>query len=380
MSGPEYDLIVSAGRLFCNATGLDGPGAVAVRGDRIVDSGPDVSGTAGEELDFPDALLVPGFVDMHSHPAPAHWKYGVAADDEILSRGSTTILSQGDAGAANWDQYVAEIIEPSRTRILMAISPALNGEAGAGPVFAALEDVNVDECVAAVERGGRYVWGIAVNISDAATGDNDPREVMRRTLTIAERTGRPLLYGARRSEQEWSLSDQLDVLRPGDVVTYCFHKDGGLLDAGGRVAPEVLRAREKGVLFDVGHGMASFDFSVAESAIADGFLPDTISTDVYKRHVRAIPTHDMPRTLSKLLAAGMSESEALARATAAPSAALGLEGEVGTLAAGACADLAVIRWSEDAPALVDVTGASRPGGCWEPEATIRAGRVVPRNA
>ena len=376
MTEVQYDLIVTAGRVFCHETGLDGPGAVAVSRGRIVASGAAVSGGAGQSMDYPDDLLLPGFVDMHAHPAPPHWKYGIDPDTHILPRGSTTILSQGDAGPATWNTYRRKIIDGSKTRVLMAISPALNGELDEGAVFENMADVDVDACVAAIEDGGRHIWGIAVNVSEAGTGPSDPREIMRRTLAIAERTDRPLLFGPRREPFDWPLADQLGVLRPGDVVTYSFNKSGGLIDRGGRVADEVGRAQENGVLFDVGHGMASFDFGVAEAAISQGFLPDTISTDVYKRHVAEDPGHDMPRTVSKLIAAGMGETEALARATASPARALGLAGEVGTLAPGASADLAVLRWNPDAPVLADVGGVTRPGGLWEPVLTVRGGEIV----
>ena len=96
-----YDLLVHAGRVVCPATGLDGPGAVAVRGDRIVAVNDQIDGTAQETLDFPDAMLLPGLVDMHAHPAREGSKYGVDPDVHFLSRGVTTVLSQGDAGAGN---------------------------------------------------------------------------------------------------------------------------------------------------------------------------------------------------------------------------------------------------------------------------------------
>ena len=376
MAGPKHDLILKAGRVFCRETGLDGPGMVAVDGDRIAASGPSVTGDSERTLEYPGDLLVPGFVDMHAHPAPSHWKYGIDPDVHILPRGSTTILSQGDAGPSTWNTYRREIIDGSRTRVRMAISPALHGESNQGPVFQNLADVDVDACVEVIEAAGEHIWGIAVNVSDAGTGDTDAREIMRRTLSIAERTGRPLLFGPRREPFDWPLADQLDLLRPGDVVTYCFHESGGLIGADGRVADEARRARDRGVLFDVGHGAASFDFGVAETAVAQGFLPDTISTDVYKRHLDSEPTHDMPRTVSKLMAAGMSEREALTRATATAARALGLAGEVGTLAPGASADLAVLRWNPEAALLADVNGVTRPGGCWEPVITVRGGQIV----
>ena len=110
--------------------------------------------------------------------------------------------------------------------------------------------------------------------------------------------------------------------------------------------------------------------------MAEGFLPDTISTDRYRRHLDARPRHDLPRTLSKLIAVGMPEREAFARATARPAAILGLGGEAGTLSPGACADLVALRWNAGAWPLRDTAGAERPGGAWEPVLTVRAGAVV----
>ena len=122
--------------------------------------------------------------------------------------------------------------------------------------------------------------------------------------------------------------------------------------------------------------MGSFSFRVAERAIAEGFLPDAVSTDRYQRHLGLSPRHDLPRTLSKLLAAGMTEPDAFARVTARPAEILGLGGEAGTLAPGAPADLAALAWNPAAPPLRDTSGAERPGGVWEPVLTVRAGTLI----
>ena len=153
MTAGWLDLIVTARRVFCRETGLDGAGGVAVHDGRIVASGATVSGDARKTVDYPDHLLLPGFVDMHTHVAPPHWKSGINADTDILPRGSTTVLSQGDAGPATWDTYRQQLIEGSRTQVLMAISPALQG----GTVFRNLADVDVDACVAAIRDGGEHI-------------------------------------------------------------------------------------------------------------------------------------------------------------------------------------------------------------------------------
>jgi dihydroorotase len=122
--------------------------------------------------------------------------------------------------------------------------------------------------------------------------------------------------------------------------------------------------------------MQSFSFAVAEAALAQGFLPDTISTDQYLRHVGSVPQHDLLRTLSKFLAIGMAESDAWERVTRYPAQVLGLAGEIGTLTPGSCADLSIVRWNAAALPLRDVNGVERPGGCWEPVLTVRGGYPI----
>jgi dihydroorotase len=373
--GAGFDLIIKAGRLFCADTGQDGPGAVAIRDGRIVASGPDVSGPAAETLDFPDCVLLPGLVDMHAHPAPGTWKYGIDPDIELLPRGTTTVLSQGDSGAAHWPDYRDTVIRGSKTRVRLAISAAINGETGkfGEPTFENIDELDVDAAVAAINDGGDDIWGVAVNISQAASGTADPHAMLARSLEMAERTDRPLLFGERWEPYDWPIAEQLELLRPGDVVTYCFHAGPNGIVEDGKIIDAVWEARQRGVLFDIGHGMQSFDFGVAEAAIADGFLPYTISTDQYVRHVGSEPQHDLLRTLSKFLASGMSEADAFARVTMRPAETLGLAGKVGTLASGSSADLCIARWNDDALALVDVDGSSRDGGCYEPVLVVRAG-------
>ena len=366
----EFDLLIRAGRVFCAETGLDGPGAVAMRNGRIAAAGPDVAGAARQTLEYPDGILLPGLVDMHAHPGPGTSRYDVDPDEHFLPRGVTTVLSQGDAGARDWPAYRRQMVEASHTRVRMALNFSAAGESNPAHCFEHIEDADVEACVQAIQAGGDAIWGIALNTSIPSLGDLDPREIMARGLEAAERTGKPLLFGSRHAP-DWPLADQIRLLRAGDVFTYCFKEDEEGIVQGGRVIDAVWKARERGVIFDVAHGMASFSFPVAETAIAEGFLPDTISTDAYRRHVGLTPTHDLPRTMSKLVAAGMSETEVFARATARPAEHLGLAGEIGTLAAGACADLVVLHTSPDARPLRDPAGVERAGGCWEAVAVVR---------
>lgn len=369
----DADLLIEAGRVVCPATGRDGPGAVAVRGDRIVAVGEPVA--ARRVLRFPNGILLPGLIDLHAHPANEGSKFGVSPDVAMLPRGVTTVLSQGDAGADNWADYRATTIEACRTRVRLAINLSRRGESMPGGCFEVADDADVDACVAAIRDGGELIWGVAANVSAICCGATDPRLIARRALAVAEATGKPLLYGLHQPEG-WAFEEQLALLRPGDVVTYCFRRVPTPIVEGERVLPAVREARERGVLFDVGHGMTSFSFPKAEAAIADGFTPDTISTDGQAKHVGQVPTHDLPRTMAKLRAAGMAEHEVFAAVTARPARILGLAPEVGQLTVGACADLAVLAWREDGAPLVDVDGVAREGGCWEAVCTVRGGRVA----
>ena len=349
---------------------------MAVRAGRIAGVGPDLRGPSLQTRDYPGGLLLPGLVDLHAHPGRAGVsKFGVDPDTDFLPRGVTTVLSQGDAGADNWEDYRENTLAASRTRVRLAINLSARGESMAGGCFERLEDVDVEKCVTAIRRGGELIWGIALNSSRFACGQTEPRTVMERGLIVADETSRPILYGLR-DPADWSLEKQLALLRPGDVVTYCYRPGPTTIIEHTRVHPAVHEARSRGVLFDLGHGMASFDFGVAEVALADGFPPDTISTDQYARHRGTRPPHDLPHTLSKMLAIGMPEEEVWAAVSSRPAEVLGLIGETATLKPGACADFSVLEPDLKTRILRDTSGNGREGVLWKPVATVRAGELI----
>ena len=375
MTAPLFDCIIHASRVFCADSKFDGPGSVAVRDGRIAAMGPDIDGPAHRTLRFDDGLLLPGLVDLHAHPARGGSKYGVDPDQHFLPDGVTTVLSQGDAGADAWPAYRGATIGGSTTRVRLAINLSRPGESMPGGCFEQLEWADVDACLRAIADGGDSIWGIAANVSEIACVRTDPREVMQRAMQVRDESRKPLLYGIH-VPRGWSLDEQMRLLKAGDVMTYCFRGgEHSIVGEDGRVHPAVRDARERGVLFDVGHGMGSFSFAVAEASIADGFPPDTISTDKYARHIGLVPPHTLPRTMAKLRAAGMCERDVLRAATSRPAQVLGMAGEIGTLRPGACADIAVLVPDDSTP-LVDVEGNSRPGGGWRAALVMRAGRLV----
>ena len=381
----DYDLLIRAGRLFCAATGLDGPGAVAVRGDRIVAAGPDVAGTARETLDFPDDLLLPGLVDLHTHPGPADWKFGIDADRSMLARGSTTVLSQGDAGAVTWPQYQAEIIAPAQTRIRLAINLARLGESRPGPCFQRADDVDVDACVAAIEAGGEAIWGIALNLSTAGCVGLDPRDVLRRR-DHGRRAHQPAL-----ALRPAARDDRLAALvagRPAKTTTAARRRGNLLLPSRYRRRRWLHRAGRPGARR--GQGSARARHPVRRGAW-HGLARLRRGRGGTGR--RLPPRHDLHRCLPAP-SRRRSPTRPPAHDLQADRRRHGRDRRVGALPPRVppprwASPAKSARWHR-APAptspscastdaalpLADVGGATRPGGCWEPLLTVRAGQVV----
>jgi dihydroorotase len=345
---------------------------VLIDGDRIagiLTSDFDALG-ANQVFDFPNGIVLPGLVDLHAHPANTGSVFGVSPDTHMLPRGVTTVLSQGDAGADNIDEYVETTINASRTRVLLAINLSRVGESTTQGCLENLDDADIDACVAATERHREHIPAIAVNVSHHCCGSTDPREAQSRGLEVARQTGLPLLFGLRRPA-DWPLAEQLALLRPRDIVTYCFRREPHCVVENDHVLPCVLEARQRGVLFDIGHGTASFSLNVAEAAISDGFLPDTISTDLQIRHLDSQPLeHDLPLVMSKLRAAGMPDEDIFASVTSRPAGLLSRD-----VAVGSAADLTVLTCNEPRT-LTDAHGRTKPGPVWSTIFTMRGGQPV----
>ena len=366
-----HERVIRAGRIVCPRTGLDGPGAVAIDGGRIAAVGADLEGEDCRE--FPDAILLPGLIDLHSHPGRGGTTvHAVSTHKNMFAFGVTTTLSQGDAGADNFADYLENTFEPSGTRVFMALNLSRKGELAAG-TFANPDDADIDACVATATAHPNIIWGLAVNISRHSCGRTDPQLIAGRGVEAAELSGLPILFGMR-SPEDWPMAEQLEMLRPGDVVTYCFRRRPHcIVDLKTRtVLPEVRAARERGILFDVGHGMGSFDFEVAEAAIADGFQPDTISTDFQRRHLDTNTEHSLLLVMAKLQAAGMPDMEVFRAVTDRPAKILRRENDLGAIIPGMCADLVAMNRTGDCQ-LTDVEDAERRGPRWEMTMVMQSG-------
>jgi len=239
-----------------------------------------------------------------------------------------------------------------------------------------LEDLrwaSPDQAVARAREHPDLIVGVKVRLGYQMVG-NDPEPALRLARQAAERLGLPLMVHI--IDMRRPITWLLRHLGQGDIVTHCFHaNEGGILAPDGRLYPEVASARARGVIFDVGHGAGSFAYRVARAAFAQGFPPDTVSSDLHAHNV-AGPVYDQATTLSKLLHCGMSLAEVVAATTTAPAAAIRRSGEVGTLAPGSTADLTGFELRAGEWLLPDGAGDTEPVETLiVPRLAVRAGTV-----
>ena len=325
-------------------------------------------------IDAAGLLVTPGLVDVHTHLFPGVSHYGIEPDPHCLGRGVTTAVDAGSSGAQTFPGLRRYVIERSRTRVLAFLNIAVQGMISR--LVGELEDIrwaSPEQAIACARENQDLIVGIKVRLGYQMVG-NDPAPALRLAREAADALGLPLMVHV--IDMRPALGWLLPYLGRGDVVTHCFHgNEGGILGADGRVLPAAVTARERGVLFDVGHGEGSFAYHVARSALAQGFPPDTISSDLHAHNV-AGPVFDQAVTLSKLLHLGMHLEDVIRAATSTPAAAVRQEARIGALAVGREADVSVFELREGAWPLPDAAGATETvERLLVPRMVIRAGHA-----
>jgi dihydroorotase len=371
----EYDLLVLGGHLIDAHMGVDGPRDIGIRGGRVAAVAESLAPQRGcRTLDARGLIVSPGLIDLHVHVWQGVANLGIDADPNCVCRGATTVYDAGSAGADTYEGFQRYVIDVSATRIRAFLHISSQGQLNRD--IGELTDLRYADVEAAAQMCERYrehIVGIKIRMTRGLVGDNG-REALKRARAACEATGLPLMLHP--NDSPLSLAQMLEQMKAGDIMTHCFHcGESGVLDASGKVRPEVSRAEDRGVLFDVGHGGGSFSYAVAESAMRQGLCPGTVSSDLHKWNL-AGPVYDLVTTVSKFLLLGWNLPEALARVTEAPARAMGVLGEIGTLQEGSCADLALLQLHEEPCELVDATGEVRMGERrLIPAKTVRAGQV-----
>jgi dihydroorotase len=359
---------------------------VAVAGGRIAAVGADLDpGRAARVVDAGGRLITPGLVDLHAH---GYW--GVTYDgllvDAVAGRsGVTTWVDAGSAGAATFPGFRRYVVEASRTRVVPFLNLCAVGIIYRGvQEFVDLRYADVAFAVETVAEHRDLIAGIKIRLGRGIVGDNDDHPAWL-AREVGDLTGLPIMVHV--GDPPPTLRRLLAALGPGDVVTHCFRgapSGVGSILARGRLRPEVLAARQRGVRFDVGHGAGGFSVAVARAALDAGFPPDTISSDLHQASIRGA-ARDLPNVLSKFLALGMPLVEVVRRATLAPARAAGVDPErrgadgAGTLRVGTPADLAVFELEAGAFEFADTSGEGFSGRQrLRNVLTLRAGEELPR--
>jgi dihydroorotase len=379
MACEELDLVIKGGRVIDPATRTDDQLDIGVTGDRItvIAKGP-LQATARTTIDASGCLVVPGLVDIHTHLLAGGSFWGIRPTPVAWRTGVTTWVDAGSAGIYNLTQFLELAADYRPVTVLAFLNISGIGLVGQTGELALPEHCDASLCADAINANRELLVGVKCRLDYRSTAGGSP-QALQPALEAARAAGVPVMVHIGQGPP--SLSDVLEALGPGDIVTHCTTgQNMALVDDNGQVRACVRDARERGVLFDVGHGSGGFSFAVAEALVRDGFAPDVISSDLHQLSVLG-PGFDLPTTMSKLLAAGMPLTEVIAATTSRAAMAIAREDRCGALACGRRADIAVLRRGSDEVHLFDsYLEDRRTADLLTCEATIAAGHLLPAEA
>lgn len=385
---PHYDLLLKGGHVIDPANHIDAVMDVAVSAGKIAAVDNDIpASSAGKVVDVSGLFVTPGLIDIHFHighgGAPLNWfdpearqhegPLGIPADLALQS-GVTTIVDAGTSGAETFLQTKDEVIDQAKVRVLAFLNIAANGMNGG--LEQSVDQMDVKRCADTIKKYPGLIVGVktAHYWTEAPwDGEHTPWAAVDRAIACAEATGRPVMFDF------WPRPDRtyadliLKKARPGDIHTHVFAQQFPILLPDGKLNPIMLDARQRGVIFDVGHGAGSFWFRNAVPAVKQGFIPDSISTDLHTGNFTIL---NFDEVLSKFRAMGVPLNDLVKRSTVNPANEIHRP-ELGTLSVGKEADIAVLEELHGKFGYIDC-GVARMNGDVRIIArmTIRGGRIL----
>lgn len=354
----NHDLILKGGHVIDPSQNIDGVMDVGFANGRVSAVGKDLKAGGDTQVrDVSGYIVSPGLIDLHTHVYWGGTSLGIDADEFCRASGVTTSVDTGSAGPGNWLGFRKHVIERSQARILAYLHVSFAGIYGFSKTVMEGESKNINlmapaECAEVADANRDLIVGIKVRVGRHSSGDQGTAP-LNIALQTAEEVGMPLMCHI--DHPPPSYEEVLDMLRPGDVLTHAFRPfPNAPCTAQGTVKDAVLRARKRGVMFDIGHGKGSFAFKTARAMLANGFAPDTISSDVHALCIDG-PAFDQVTTMSKFLCMGMSLSDVIKASTV--NAAVALQRmEYGSLKAGSLGDATILSVREGRFDYVDVVG------------------------
>jgi dihydroorotase len=354
----SYDVVLKGGRIVDPSQNLDRITDVAFAGGKVAKIGDNLARDgAGEVRDVAGTIVSPGLIDLHTHVYWGGTSLGIDADEFCRTSGVTTAVDTGSAGPGNFAGFRRHVIERSEVRILAYLHVSFAGIYGFSHRVMVGESEEIRlmaprDAAEVAEANRDIIVGIKVRVGLHASGTSGvaPLDI---ALQVADEVGLPLM--AHIDHPPPSYEEVIERLRPGDVLTHAFRPFPNAPVSGqGKIRQAVRDARERGVLFDIGHGKGSFSFKTARAMLANGFYPDTISSDVHALCIDG-PAFDQVTTLSKFLCLGMPLNEVIKASTVNAAFAL-RRPELGSLTPGSVGDATVLSVREGRFDYVDVLG------------------------
>jgi dihydroorotase len=374
----RYHLLLTGGHVIDARNGLSAVRDVAIADGRVAAVAKTIDpAEALKTVDVSGLYVTPGLVDIHAHVYTGTGERGSYAGDNSVypdgftyRTGVTTVVDAGGAGWRNFEDFRQRVIRRSKTRVLAFLN--IVGHGMRGELYEQdLEDMQAEPTAETALRHAGLIVGIKT--AHYAGADWAPIE---RAVEAGERAGLPVMVDFGENKPERPVAELLTkMLRPGDIYTHVYSGLRNELEPSGHVNPGLREGRERGVIFDVGHGGGSFFWKIAVPAVKEGFWPDSISTDLHIDSMNA-GMKDQLNVMSKFLALGLALDDVLARSTWNPAREIGRE-DLGHLSVGAPADVAVLRVETGEFGFADANGARLDGTkklvC---ELTVHDGKVV----